>query len=88
VRSSVQQKRRKAIGDCLIPYSLRTKCIRVIQIPRHQKEARLTPEEVERMKKLCKQIETEQDPDKFSQLVLELDELLARKNKRLDDSED
>jgi hypothetical protein len=60
----------------------------VIQIPRHQKEARLTPEEVERMKKLCKQIETEQDPDKFSQLVLELDELLARKNKRLDDSED
>ena len=48
----------------------------------------MTPEEVERMKKLCKQIETEQNPDKFSQLVLELDELLARKNKRLDDSED
>ena len=88
MRSSVQQKRRKAIGDCLIPYSLGRNAFGVIQIPRHQKEARLTPEEVERMKKLCKQIETEQDPDKFSQLVLELDELLARKNKRLDDSED
>ena len=44
----------------------------------------MTPEEVERMKVLCQQIETEKDHKLFSQLIVELNELLERKNKRLD----
>ena len=43
----------------------------------------MTPDEVDRMKVLCQQIETEKDHNKFSQLLLELNELLERKNKRL-----
>jgi hypothetical protein len=44
----------------------------------------MTPDEVERMNALCKQIATEKDHNRFSQLLLELNELLERKNKRLD----
>ena len=44
----------------------------------------MTPEEMERMKVLCQQIETEKDHNRFSQLIRELNELLERKNKRLD----
>ena len=44
----------------------------------------MTPDEVERMKVLCQQIETEKDHHRFSQLITELNELLERKNKRLD----
>jgi hypothetical protein len=44
----------------------------------------MTPEEVECMKVLCQQIETEKDHKRFSQLIAELNELLERKNKRLD----
>ena len=44
----------------------------------------MTHDEVERMKVLCQQIEMEQDQRKFSQLIAELNELLARKTKRLD----
>jgi hypothetical protein len=44
----------------------------------------MTPEEVERMKVLCQQIESEKDHNRFSQLIAELNELLERKNKRLD----
>ena len=44
----------------------------------------MTPDEVERMKELCQQIATEKDHSKFSQLLLELNELLERKNTRLD----
>jgi hypothetical protein len=44
----------------------------------------MTPEEVERMKVLCQQIETEKNHSRFSQLITELNELLERKNRRLD----
>ena len=44
----------------------------------------MTPDEVERMNALCKRIETEKDHNKFSQLIIELNELLERKNNRLD----
>lgn len=44
----------------------------------------MTPDEVERMNTLCKQIEVEKDRHKFSQLIAELNELLERKNKRFD----
>ena len=44
----------------------------------------MTPDEVERMKALCQRIAIEKDQDKFSQLIAELNELLERKDKRLD----
>ena len=44
----------------------------------------MTPDESERMKALCQQIEIEQHQNRFSQLIIELDELLERKNERLD----
>ena len=43
----------------------------------------MTNEERERMHVLCGQIETEKDPEIFSQLVNELDELMSRKASRL-----
>jgi len=46
----------------------------------------MTPDEVERMKALCQQIETEKDHDRFTQLIAELNELLERKQHRLDRS--
>jgi hypothetical protein len=45
----------------------------------------MTPDEVERMKTLCQQIEVEKDHAKFSQLLVELNHLLEQKNERLDD---
>jgi hypothetical protein len=45
----------------------------------------MTPDEAERMKVLCRQIEIEKDHNRFSQLIAELYELLDRKGKRLDD---
>jgi hypothetical protein len=44
----------------------------------------MTPDEVERMKALCQQIELEKDHAKFSQLLVELNDLLEQKNQRLD----
>jgi hypothetical protein len=44
----------------------------------------MTHDEVERMKVLCQQIEVEKDHHRFSQLTTELNELLDRKNRRLD----
>jgi hypothetical protein len=46
----------------------------------------MTPDEVERMKVLCQQIETEKNHDRFTQLIAELNELLERKQHRLDRS--
>jgi hypothetical protein len=46
----------------------------------------MTPEEQERMKSLCERIAKEQDQKKFLELVQELNDLLDRKNQRLDPS--
>ncbi len=43
----------------------------------------MTPEERERMAVLCQQIAVEQDRDKFTKLVDELNELLEEKQQRL-----
>ncbi len=43
----------------------------------------MTPEERERMNWLCSEIQKEKDHDKFSKLVLELDELFEKKEQRL-----
>jgi hypothetical protein len=45
----------------------------------------MTPEELERTKKLCQQIQLEQDRHKFTQLICELDNLLEGKAHRLED---
>ncbi|HEX8817149.1 MAG TPA: hypothetical protein VF753_16750 [Terriglobales bacterium] len=42
-------------------------------------------DERERMYKLCAMIEVEQDQDRFIDLIRELNELLALKERRLDD---
>ena len=44
----------------------------------------MTPDEVERMNALCKQIETEKDHNRFSKLISELNELLEGTHHRLD----
>lgn len=43
----------------------------------------MTPDERERMTTLCQRIATEQDRDKFTQLVKELNDLLSVKDHRL-----
>lgn len=42
----------------------------------------MTRDEVEQMKVLCQQIETEKDQQKFEKLIHELNELLERKHQR------
>lgn len=44
----------------------------------------MTPDERERMQVLCEQIATEEDPEKFTKLVQELNDLLDHKVQRLD----
>ncbi|MGC2259588.1 MAG: hypothetical protein WA437_18770 [Candidatus Sulfotelmatobacter sp.] len=44
----------------------------------------MTPEERERMMYLCQLIQEEQDHAKFMDLILELNDLLARKEHRLE----
>jgi hypothetical protein len=44
----------------------------------------MTSDEMERMKALCQQIELEKDHAKFSQLLVDLNDLLEQKNQRLD----
>jgi hypothetical protein len=41
----------------------------------------MTPEEKEQIEKLCKQIETEQDPKKSTELLSKLNDLLHKKKK-------
>lgn len=48
----------------------------------------MRPEEREHMYRLCRLIEKEQDPDRFSALIKELNELLERKEQRLEDRPD
>jgi hypothetical protein len=44
----------------------------------------MTPEERERMQFLCEQIAKEEDPEKFTKLVQELNDLLEHKVKRVE----
>jgi hypothetical protein len=44
----------------------------------------MTPEEREDMYRLCKLIEKEQDPERFTALIKELNDLLERKEQRLE----
>ena len=44
----------------------------------------MTPDERERMQFLCKQIAKEEDPEKFTKLVQELNDLLEHRVKRLE----
>jgi hypothetical protein len=46
----------------------------------------MTPDERERMNFLCEQIAKEQNHDRFSKLVQELNDLLESKEQRLEDS--
>ena len=43
----------------------------------------MTPEEIERMNWLCKRIQEEQDQQRFNELVVELNTVLERKERRL-----
>ncbi len=43
----------------------------------------MTPEERERMNRICLRIQTEQDPKVFDQLVRELNDLLEEKHARI-----
>ena len=44
----------------------------------------MTPEEREEMDQLCRQIKDEKDHDKFIRLVTQLNDLLERKESRLE----
>lgn len=44
----------------------------------------MTPDERERMQLLCEQIAKEEDPEKFTKLVQELNDLLEHKVQRLE----
>jgi hypothetical protein len=46
----------------------------------------VTPDERERMHILCERIATEQDQEKFSALVSQLNDLLEKKGQRLEPS--
>jgi hypothetical protein len=48
----------------------------------------MTPDEIERMLALCRQIAVEKDRAKFIQLIEQLNELLENKNRRLDSRSD
>ena len=43
----------------------------------------MTAEEAEKMNALCRRIITEKDPQIFDQLVLELNELMEQKHRRI-----
>ena len=47
----------------------------------------MTPDERERMTTLCQRIASEQDREKFTQLVKELNDLLSLKDHRQEDRE-
>ena len=44
---------------------------------------KMTPEEREKMNDLCKQIQTEKNPEVFDQLVRELNDLIEIKHERI-----
>jgi hypothetical protein len=45
----------------------------------------MTPEEREKMNALCKRIQDEKDPKKFTELLQELDRLTESKRERIQD---
>jgi hypothetical protein len=45
----------------------------------------MTPEETAEMHRLCNLIKTEQDADKFTELIAQLNNLLDRKERRLEE---
>ena len=47
----------------------------------------MSPDERERMYELCAMIEKEKDHSRFLQLIRELNDLLERKEQRLEDAE-
>lgn len=47
----------------------------------------MTPEERQRMYQLCAMIETEKDRHRFLQLIEELNQLLERKEQRLEEDQ-
>jgi hypothetical protein len=47
----------------------------------------MTPEEKVQMGTLCAQIAVEQDPERFHQLLVQLNDLLEEKEHRLEDPE-
>lgn len=56
----------------------------VVETCRKETGPSMTPEERERMMYLCKRIQEEQDHAKFMELIVELNDLLARKEHRLE----
>lgn len=64
-------------------HSAHYKTLRASAIP-----SGMRPEEREHMYRLCRLIEKEQDPERFSALIKELNELLERKEQRLEDHPD
>ena len=50
-----------------------------------RRRRKVTPDERERMTTLCQRIATEQDREKFTQLVKALNDLLSVKDHRLED---
>ena len=47
----------------------------------------MTPEEKSELDALCQRIQEEHDHDKFTELVTQLNDLLERKEKRLEESQ-
>jgi hypothetical protein len=47
----------------------------------------MTPQETERMNQLCRQIQDEKNPAKFSALIQALNDLLVDKEKRIGNSQ-
>jgi hypothetical protein len=45
----------------------------------------MTPEELAEMNQLCQRIATEQNHDTFTKLIQQLNELLCRKDRRLEE---
>jgi hypothetical protein len=58
---------------------------RVSLLRQSVRERAMTPEERERMQFLCDRIAKEKDHNEFSKLVQELNDLLERKEHRLED---
>jgi hypothetical protein len=57
----------------------------VVETCRKETGPSMTPDERERMMYLCQRIQEEQDHAKFMELIMELNELLSRKEHRLEE---
>jgi hypothetical protein len=74
-------KHASLLVDCCVYY--RVSVLR--RLVRERAKLEMTPEERERMNFLCEQIAKEQNHQEFSKLVQELNNLLERKEHRLED---